>query len=82
MQGWRHRDRKGVSLLESCYFDIRDSLLLSTHLSDVQKGNYDGGQGQSSSSKKCTKMNREINTASRLGQDILDFKFHHVKDSK
>ena len=29
---WKNRDKMGVSLLECCYFDLRDSILLTTNL--------------------------------------------------
>ena len=33
--GWKHRDRTGVSLLECCYFYIRDSLFTNVHLEEL-----------------------------------------------
>ena len=30
--GWKNRDKMGVSLLERCYFDLRDRILLTTNL--------------------------------------------------
>ena len=36
--GWKHRDRMGVSLLDACLFDIRDSLLLEFMLQQMQNG--------------------------------------------
>ena len=36
--GWKHRDKMGVSLLECCYFDLRDSILLAINHDSVRDG--------------------------------------------
>ena len=71
--GWKHRDRTGVSLLECCYFDIRDSLLTNVHLEELESGCYDAGRGPSQKDRNIKKLNRTIDTAAQLGKDILDF---------
>ena len=35
--GWKNRDKMGASLLECCYFDIRDSTLLAISFSSLEK---------------------------------------------
>ena len=35
--GWKNRDTMGVSSLECCYFDIRDSILLAISFSSLKK---------------------------------------------
>ena len=43
--GWKNRDKVGVSLLECCYFDIRDSILLAFSFRSLVKGRHESGFG-------------------------------------
>ena len=42
---WKNRDKMGVSLLECCYFDIGDSILLAISFSSLEKGGHESGFG-------------------------------------
>ena len=63
----------GVLLLECCYFDLRDSILLTTKLNSLENGGHDGGFGQSSPTRRARKTSREVEHATQLGRDLLDF---------
>ena len=41
--GWNHSDKMGVLLLECCYFDVRDSILLAINQDKVRDRCYDDG---------------------------------------
>jgi hypothetical protein len=71
--GWKHRDKMGVSLLECCYFDIRDSILLFTNINNLEKGGHASGYGSHESTRKNIQNVREIGHANQIGRDLLDF---------
>lgn len=71
--GWKHRDRMGISLLECCYFDIRDSMVLAISLTDVESGRSDCGFGPSVSTREVQKSQRIVQLANQIGKDLLDF---------
>ena len=71
--GWKHCDKMGVSLLECCYFDIQDSILLAINQDNVQDGCCDGGYGPNNEELMTRKQKREEEQASQLGEDLLDF---------
>ena len=67
-----NKNNIGVSLLESCFFDIRDSLLLGQHLCDLQVEKYDGGRRPSMPFRTKRRLSNELRTAQRFGQYILE----------
>ena len=71
--GWKNRDKMGVSLLECCYFDLRDSILLSINLTSLENGGHDSGFGPSDATRRARNASREVEHASQLGRDLLDF---------
>ena len=71
--GWKHRDKMGVSLLDCCYFDVRDSILLAIKHDTVRDGWYDGGYSPNNKELTTRKWKREEERASQLGEDLLDF---------
>ena len=71
--GWKNRDKMGVSLLECCYFDIRDSILLAISFSSLEKGGCESCFGPSEVTRTGRKESREIEHAEQLGRDLLDF---------
>ena len=71
--GWKNRDKIGVSLQECCYFDLRDSILLKANLNSLENGSHDSGCGQSSGTRRARNTSREVEHATQLGRDLLDF---------
>ena len=71
--GWAHRDRLGVSLLDSCYFDVRDSHLLESEMLQFNIGSFPGGNGPNAAELIQRKHSRELDAAERYGSEILDF---------
>ena len=69
--GWVHRDTMGMSLLDSVYVDLRDCLLLVKKLQGMESGTYRGGSGPSIQRLQKRRSEREIEHATRLGEDIL-----------
>ena len=69
---WKHRDKMGVSLLECCCFDVRDSILLAINQENVGDGCYDGGYGPNNEELTTRKRKRQEEQARQLG-DLLDF---------
>ena len=57
----------------SCLFDVRDSLLLTTHLHQIESGSYDGGRGPSHGDLNQRKVEKERITAENIGNDLIDF---------
>ena len=66
-------DKMGVSLLECCYFDGRDSIFLAINHDNVRDGCYDGGYGPNNKELTTRKQKREEERASQLGEDLLNF---------
>ena len=60
--------------MESCLFEVRDFLLLETHLHQIERGSYDGGRGPSQGD--LIKVERERITAANIGKDLVDFGVH------
>ena len=84
--GWKNRDKMGVSLLECCYLDLRDSILLTTNLNSLETEGHDSGFGPSSATRRARNTSREIEHATQLGRDLLDFNVatqhgHHRKQN-
>ena len=70
--GWKHRDKMGVSLLECCNFDVRDSIPLTINQGNVRDGCYDGEYGPNNEELTTRKRKRQEEQARQLG-DLLDF---------
>ena len=62
-----------VSLLECCYFEIRDNILLFKNITSLEDGSFDGVSGPSESNRKSRKQRRNEIFAEQWGIDILDF---------
>ena len=45
--GWKNRDRMGVSLLDACFFDVRDKLLFESLIDGMFNGSFVVGCGPS-----------------------------------
>ena len=71
--GWKNRDKMGVSLLESCLFDVRDSLLLESRVASLSNGSFKGGCGPNQEGVRKKKVEKNVNIAEKIDQDILDF---------
>ena len=71
--GWKNRDKMGLSLLECCYFDIRDSVLLAISFSSLEKGGHESGFGPLEVTRTGRKERGEIEHAEQLERDLLDF---------
>ena len=78
----KHRDPLGVTLLESCYFDLRDSLLLGENFKNLQCGSYDGGYGASLNEITSRRNKRDVQMAQQIGKDFLDFGVSSVVQEK
>ena len=71
--GWENSHEVYLSLLGCAYSDVKSSLLLNQHLKDIAEGNYDGGRGPSQPVRQKRKLSKEIQTATQIGKDLLDF---------
>ena len=71
--GWKNRDKMGVSLLECCYFDLRDSILLTTNLNSLKNGGHGSGFGPSSAARRAMNTSRKVEHVTQLERDLLDF---------
>ena len=71
--GWKNKGDIKISILNCCYFDVMESLALSVHLDQVRMGTYGGGRGRSEHKRKKKKLANDVEMATRLGQDILDY---------
>ena len=47
-----------VSLLECCYFEIRDNILLFKNITSLEDGSFDGVSGPSESNRNSRKQRR------------------------
>ena len=71
--GWKNSHEINLSVLNCTYSDVKNSLLLSQHLKEVQSGDYDGGSGPSQHIRLKRKLERDIQIAGRIGRDLVDF---------
>ena len=71
--GWVQRDKIGVSLLDACYFDVRDSLVLESEIYQFNFGSFPGSSGPSAA--------EEVNAAEQYGREILDFGVNQPGDA-
>ena len=67
-----HQDRRGVSLLDSCYFDLRDNLLFVQEVNGFKNGIFSGGSGPTAEKKKNISFSRVMEASERFGQDIVN----------
>ena len=63
----------GVSLLESCLFDVRDSLLLESRVASLSDGSFKGAYRPNQEGVRKRTIEKNVNIAEKIGQDILDF---------
>ena len=63
----------GVSLLECCYFDIRDRILLTINLNSLENRGHDSGFGPSIVTRRARNTSKKVEHATQLGRDLLDF---------
>ena len=61
----------GVTLIDSVYLDVRDSLLTESKLNGIARGSYKGGYGPSSTTLMERNVARGVKHGGRLGRDIL-----------
>ena len=71
--GWVQRDKIGVSLLDACYFHVRDSLVLESEIYQFNFGSFPGSSGPSAA--------EEVNAAEQYGREILDFGVNQPGDA-
>ena len=71
--GWAHRDRMGISLLDACMFDVRDTLVYESQLEKFKNGKFTSGTGPSQKAAMDKKKGRILEAADRFGQDIVHF---------
>ena len=71
--GWKNEDKMGVSLLECCYFHIRESILLVISFSTLEKGGRKSGSRLLEVTRTEQNESRQIEQAEQLGKDLLDF---------
>ena len=67
------QDKMGVSLLECCYFHIRESILLVISFSTLEKGGRKSGSRFLEVTRTEQNEGRQIEQAEQLGKDLLDF---------
>ena len=54
----KHCEEMRVSLLECCYFEIRDNILLFKNITSLEDGSFDGVSAPSESNRKDRKQRR------------------------
>lgn len=62
----------GLSLLDSVYLDVRDSLLIEGKLSGIKSGVYKGGSGPTINDLKRRRTEKDVIHGKRLALDIID----------
>ena len=70
---WKNSKEINLSILNCAYSDVKASLLLKQHLTDLVSGDYDGGRGPSHYERGETLLAKEVQTVSQIGRDLLDF---------
>ena len=63
----------GVSLLESCFFDVKNSLLLESRVASLSSGSFKDRYGPNQEEVRKGTIEQNVNIAEKIGQDILDF---------
>ena len=71
--GWKNRDRMGVSLLDACFFDVRDKLLFESLIDGMFNGSFVVGCGPSQGELSKIRGVKDVSIAEQMGKDILDF---------
>ena len=69
--GWHHRDRMGISLLDACMFDVRDTLVYESQLEKFKSGKFTSGTGPRQKAATDKKRGRILETADCSGQDVV-----------
>ena len=67
---WKNRDRMGVALLESCMFDIRDSLLLEAEIQNFKEGSCMGCFGPNQEQLQKRKIETLLEAGEIFGEEI------------
>ena len=65
---WQNRDKMGVTLLESCMFDIRDRLLLEAEIQNFKEGLCTGGFGPNQEQIQKRKIERLLEAGEKFGK--------------
>ena len=63
----------GVSLLDACFFDVRDRLLLESLLCGLGNGSFAVGYGPTQGVLNKVRSDKNVKLAEKIGQDILDY---------
>ena len=69
--GWAHRERPNLSMLDAFQADTRDSLLVEIELEEYLSGATPGGKGPSYADLRKNKHAREMKKAKRLGSEMF-----------
>ena len=67
---WKNRDKMGVTLLESCMLDIRNSLLLEAQMLNFKEGSCMGGFGPNKEQLRKIKIKRLLEAGEKFGEKI------------
>ena len=67
---WKNRDKMGVTLLESCIFYIRDSLLLEADIQNFIAGSCMNGFGPNQEQLQKRKIERLLEAGEKYGEEI------------
>ena len=62
----------GISLLDSVYLDVRDSLLVEAKLTGIESGQYKGGSGPSLKVLQKRRNEKDVLHGGRLGLDLIN----------
>ena len=71
--GWAHLDRMGISLLDACMFNVRDTLVYESQLEKFKNGEFTSGTGSCQKTAMDKKRGRILEAADHFGQDIVNF---------
>ena len=71
--GWAHRDRMGISLLDACIFDVRDTLVYESQLEMFKNGEFTSGTGSCQKTAMDKKKGHILEAVDHFGQDIVNF---------
>lgn len=63
----------GISLLDACFFDVRDHLLLESLLCGLENGSFLVGNGTNQGIINKIRSDKNVKIAEKISQDIVDF---------
>ena len=72
----------GVSLLDSCVFEIRDNLIFERQMSKFKDGDYAGGAGLSQIEDEEKNLKLKIEAAEQIGRDVVHFGLGEGKNQR